>query len=292
MKKKAALFLLILLLFLSGLKILSPFKKREVKPTPKVEFAKIGKEIIYQGDLDFWLKARKEEWKNLNEKEKKEAALKILQEQSIILQEAEKEGLIGLGDRTIFNSPFKYYDKRNLLVDDLKKELEKILITNVSGELVSVWFNNVSAGGPKIPLSEAKNIAYQKITALRNQVKEGKISLEEAGELIKKDPFLENLDSAYKLNAYERFGNATKNNPPFSREELNQLVWSLKEGEVSKVVLVSYLVPEKPGEPNSPVVEKEAHYSFLKINQKTMGEFADFNSWLEAKRKEYPIETD
>ena len=294
MKRKLLIFVVSLFLFLLGGGVYWLKKNFPVfPPTPTAKpagkIAKIGKEEIYQNDLDFWADAYNQRFSGLDETKKREEILKIIQEQSLILQEAEKQKIATLTPE-VFNHPSKDYPQRNILVDKLKTQLEKLIITNVSGEAVSVWFYNPSAGKPIIPFGEAKKFAWEKINKVYQKVKEGEIDIQQAGEIIKNDASLAKIDPAYQTNAYLKFENKTKANPPFAKEELNRVAFALKEGEVSEILVVPYQVPEDPENPNSPFVEKECHYTFIKINRRLTSDFISFSQWLDEKKKEYPIQ--
>ena len=295
MKRKFFILIIPLFLFLVGGGVYWVKKKSSFSPPPSLttkpaeKIAKIGKEEIYQNDFDFWADAYRERFSGFDEGQKREEILKIIQEQSLILQEAEKQKIATLTPE-IFNNPSKDYPQRNILVYKLKNELEKLIITNISGEAISVWFYNPSAGRPIIPLEEAKSIAWEKISKVYQKVKKGEINIQQAGELIKNDASLAKIDPAFQTNAYVKFENSTKNNPPFAKEELNRVAFELKEGEVSEIILVSYKVPEDPENPDSPFGEKECHYTFIKINSRLTSDFTSFSQWLDEKKQEYPIQ--
>jgi len=291
MRKKFFIIASIFLLVIIGAYLI---KENILLPSPKSKtekkVAKIRNEEIYQQDIEFWKEAYRERLSNCSEEERKGEILKIIQEQSLILQEAERQKLTTLNPE-IFNSPNKNYPQRNILVDHLKGELEKAVTSNISGEAISVWFYNLSAGKPIIPLEEAKKIAWLKINNVYQRVKNGEINMEEAAEIIKKDVSLAKIDHAYQTNAYFKFENKTRENPPFAKDELNKLAFGLKEGEISEIISVVYEVPQDPEKPELPFEKKECHYTFIKIIRKSAGNFTSFSQWLDEKKKEYPIQS-
>ncbi|MBU1000209.1 SurA N-terminal domain-containing protein [Patescibacteria group bacterium] len=246
------LFLISFLIFLSQ----KPSEPGVPPPLPSLSdqgkiIATIGNEQIFESDLEAELAYYPfQPTTSQKTKELKERLLTKIIQDSELLQEADEKGLISL-DETVFNSPNKNYTKRIELVKEAKVALQAYE-GQISGESIAVWCYNIYV--PKIGIKEAldqhmsieearefsiqkaKEIAREKIEKLYQDIKIGKITIKEAGEIIKNDSSLADIDPQYKTNAYQKFESLPKDEPFYLSEEANKVLWSLEEGELSPIL--------------------------------------------------------
>lgn len=237
------------------------------------EVAKVGQEIIYQSDLDTELTAQPSSF----DPNIKALMLQKIASDSVILQGAREIALVKL-DESVFNSKNKDYAKRIKLVKEAKEKVENEA-DNIEGTVISVWFLN----GPVGPLGydKSKQIALEKITKIYADVKAKKITIQQAGEAIKNDSSLEQIDKAYKTNASFTF--KINHEEPVTRDEdFNSAILNLKEGQLTNV-----LVGNSVDQSGSPI---QSHYHFAQLIKRNVNEkFTSFENWLEKVRKAYAV---
>lgn len=295
LQPKIVLFLVAVLIIIGGLiyyfypQKTNPIQKQieqlaPEKPPPLINLssdpdkaiAKVGEEIIYQKDINMELSAQPSEVRSQDLTIK--YTLEKIASDSAILQGGKADGLITL-DKSVFNSLDKDYFKRLKLVKDTKKQVSD-KADGVKGALVSIWFNNNFNLG-KNNIDQRKQIALEKITKLHDDVKSKKITIEQAGEVIKNDSSLKAIDPAYQVNAYTAFDTA-KQTRIFFDEEINNTLLKLNIGEVSGVLLGfdKYTDGKK----------YEALYVFGQVKQVvSQGQFQNFDSWLKTQLAKYEI---
>lgn len=242
---------------------------------------KVGEELIYKKDLDYQLATY---FPQVNPAKQQEALTKSFDKlinDSIILQEAKKENLIQV-PKDAYNNPNKNLFSRNQAVASAEAKLSEKLIGKISGEAVSIWFNNASWPAPKIGIEAAKKIAREKIENIYADLKTGKLSFIEAGQKIASDKSLAEIDPSYKGNSYYPFNNYSRNQPIVIDPQINKLIWTLKQGEISEIVIAN----DFNGKDSKPY---EAMFKIVKVNKRTGSEFIDFTSWLAAQRSKYEI---
>ncbi len=112
----------------------------------KEVIAKVGVENLYKNDLNYYLSVY---FSNKNDSTNVQKSIDALIEQSVILQQAEKDGLVKLSSTT-FNNPNKNIALRSALLEETKEKLEEKYVTKISGEAITMWFNNPSYPKPAI----------------------------------------------------------------------------------------------------------------------------------------------
>lgn len=196
----------------------------------------------------------------------------------ITLAEGKKEGFIT--DYPSGASLTKdQYLERAKLVEEVR---EKVNASGnmIKGKLVSVWFYNNAVVGPK-GFEESKRIAYAKIKPLYDQVQNGSIRIEQAGEQIAGDASLFEIDEAYKGNALVDF-TFYKNGSATFWPEFNDILWQTEEGEITSLYLGGGAL--RDGKPS------EELYIFARIDKKsTNPDFTDYDDWLEKKKNAISI---
>ncbi len=152
-------------------------------------------------------------------------------EESLVLQDAGKQNKIVLNDE-IYNNPNLDPEKRSKLFQSIKKELiEKS--KNLKVGIITIFYKNIDL--VDYDYETAKKIAKQKIDEIYEQVKSGKLTIEQAGEKLKNDTSLAKLDKSYKANVYTEF--EIKDDQPMTfSHEFNELLRNTKQGELTPIM--------------------------------------------------------
>lgn len=197
---------------------------------------------------------------------------KVVNDQ-ITLAEGKKEGYIT--DYPEGKSLSKeQYLQRTKLVKEVK---DKVNASGnmIKGKLVSIWFYNNAYVGPK-GLAAGKQIAYDKIKPLYDQVQNGTITIEQAGEIIASDSSLAEIDQAYQGNAIVDF-TFYKGGTGTFWPQFNDMLWSTEPGKITPLYLGGGIL--RDSQPT------EELYIFGQVNQKsTNPDFVNYEDWLEKKK--------
>ena len=241
--------------------------------------AQVGQEIIYGRDLNYILY---EEFPqdffspSASISAVKQKSLITAINDSVLLQSEAKEGLINLTP-VIFNNLNKNQQLRKKKVQEITKR-RMATEEKISGAAISIWYHNVQP--PSIPIYEAEKLAKSKIQEVYNDIKQGKITFQEGGEIVRNDSELAKIDPSFRGNAYMGFDDLSPPQQPFTYKALNQAVSSLKEGEISNILKIV-----SPNDKNP----DEEFYAFVKIFKRTNRGSGNFFSWLEKEKKSYEI---
>ncbi len=243
---------------------------------PSGLLAKVGEENIYLQDVDH-------ELENHPQKDLPGIRNKLLDKiitDSIILQGGAADGIISL-DSSFFNSPEKNYAERINNVEKVKNKIESMSV-NIKGSVISIWFHNNGYIGP-LGLEKGKEIAYEKLSNLRNQIVDKKITIQEAGEDIKKDTSLYQIDRAWTSNAILDFS-ATADQKITFVKEFDEIIRNLAVNEVSEVYLADDVGPDGKK-------LYEALYLVAQVTEKnnTPG-VTNYDSWLQNKKNTYGVQ--
>ena len=208
---------------------------------------------------------------------KKAITDKVVNDQ-ITLAEGKKEGYIADYPQGKDLSKERYLE-RIKLVEEVK---EKVNASGnmIKGKLVSVWFYNNAYIGPK-GLAAGKQISYDKIKPLYDQVQNGTMTIEQAGEVIASDSSLAEIDLAYKGNAIVNF-TFYKDGTATFWPEFNQMLWNTEPGQLTPLYLGGGIL--RNGQPS------EELYIFGRIEEKsTSDKFINYDQWLEKKKQSYDV---
>ncbi len=156
----------------------------------------VGLENLYQADLDYYLST----YFAGQGYTPKDQALEKMIDDSIILQEGQKNGYISLNN-AVFNSQSKNIASRSALIEPVRQKLADRNLAQISGEVLSIWFNNPSYPEPKIGVGAAKKIASGKINQLYQDLKAGRTSFDQAASRCQNDGQLASIAPSYKSNA-------------------------------------------------------------------------------------------
>jgi len=239
--------------------------------------ATVGEENIYQKDLDaamgFFPSANKD-----NPEQLKPIVLKELIVDSILLQ-ANKNNL---PDISIINSPQKDYSQRRDLADKYRQELNKELESqsgSKEGYIISIWVMNMKI--PAMGYDKAKEIVKAKINSIYDEVKSGRLTIQQAGENIKNDSSLAEIDKVYQMNAINYFKINMTNDEQCSESicslELFPELRNLGENQMTKLY-------------NLTRSDKEEFYAFGQVTKSTgVTDKMTYDQWLQNKEKEYDV---
>jgi hypothetical protein len=253
-----------------------PFLNKEKNPTKII--IKVGKENIYQKDLDFEM-AYLPSLKNVD---KKKLLLEKITKDSIILQAAQAENLIYL-DTSVYNSPQKDYMKRINLIKEIKKKIEDKK-DSISGSVIAIWFYDNEPA--MIGYAKGKAIAHAKITKLHSDVVEKRITMEQAAAKIREDESLAQLDIAYKSNAFLQFRRGPYEKIVFD-PDFDNVIKTLQPGQVSDIFLAKTFTRENHRRTNTKI---DAVYLFAQVTTKTTAaNNPGFDDWVTLKAKNYEI---
>lgn len=236
--------------------------------------AKVGNEYIFQKDLD----VETANYPGPKSAETNKLLMDKLVKDSVILQSAEAEKIASVS-ADIYNTPSKNYAKRMARIKDIKG-LVNSKTDHLKGTIVNVWFNNYEPA--KIGLEAGKKLAFERISTLQKRVAGGQITIEEAGNIIRRDPSYGDLDVGYKSNASFAF-NEKKGEKITFNPDFDQQLWSLNPGEVTNVYLgkiISGFTQQS----------EESFYAFGQVSEKVdNGNSLDFEAWLGNNQKNYEI---
>lgn len=245
----------------------------QVNPTPPAPgvIAKVGDELIYQRDLDIELAAYPP---ILSLEERKKILIEKIATDSAILQGARADGIISNLDPAIFNSATKDYLARLKAVSEIKQKVEGEA-DQIKGVIASIWFFNLGKTGP-MGYDRGKEFALEKITKLHADVKSGKTTVEQAGELIRNDTSLAQIDASYKSNAIYEFD--VKNNDKItSNPDFDS---ALKKSPVGQVTDVFLSIED-------PYFVRPGLYQFGVVKNKVNSNIGSLEDWILKQIEKY-----
>jgi len=245
-------------------------------PDQKI-IAKIGEENLYQKDLD----TEMHYYPLKNKADTKQVLLKKMEKDSIILQAAQQEGLIQL-NASIFNAPGKDYLARMKKITEITNTISQRQ-DKIKGSFVSIWFYN-NAKPTTMDQTAAKQLALTKITAVYDLVKAKKITMQQAGERLKADTSLAQIDIAYKSNAIRDFAVAPSERITFDKN-FDDKIKQLQPGQLTDL----YLAKDKELKTKRII---DAMYMFAQVSSRSnTGNTSTFDDWYAKKEKLYAIST-
>lgn len=235
---------------------------------------KVGDEYIYETDFNYELTYYPAEDPGSAEEILKNKMI----EDSIILQGAQADGLVSL-DPSIYNSREKNYAKRIETIMQLKDKLDQ-KATALEGSVISIWFNNMGAGNAGY--EKGKQSALAEITRLQKDIKDKKISMEQAGFQIKNNTTLAAVDSSYRANAIFSFSVSDNQKITYS-PDIDKQIYLLNQGDTSAVLT---------GKDLDPVTNQmiDSVYMVAQISKRATTTVTSYYKWLEQKTKAYAVE--
>jgi hypothetical protein len=167
--------------------------------------------------------------------------------------------------------------KRIQKIAQVKSLVEK-QADGISGSVVSIWFDNITVG--PLGLEKSKARALEKIQPIYNEVKTGRLTMEQAGKRIQADSSLAVLDSQYKANAYFTFSVNKGEDISFDKR-FDAVLWNLKDNEISNIYLA---------QDNGLILGKSINvaYVFGQVTEKRKsGIITNFDDWLMRLKQRY-----
>lgn len=233
---------------------------------PDVEILKVGEETLYGNDLNYYMFLLQYDVytssKALTDADV-DKGLSVLINHSLVLQKGKELGFANL-DSSIYNNTEKDFTRRNEKVSELLPQVSKFFVDTVQAEVISIWFNNNIV---PISVAKGKEIAEAKMNDLYNKLTSKQITMKQAGEIIANDPELVmKVDPNAKGNAYFSFNAELGGPPTFSDPEIEDQLWSLGEGQFSKVLIAK----TQNVNGNALFSNKEIYFAIIKVNSRTL----------------------
>lgn len=208
---------------------------------------------------------------------KKMLVQKIIDDQ-ITLEAAKKEGIIRDFNASPPQNMNQYLDRTKLVQEVREKINQKGNV--VRGKMIMVWFYNNTHIGSR-GFEGSKQFAYEKIKPLYDQVKSGQITIDQAGQTIKNDKSIADIDPVWEANAIAPFV-YYRGGPATHWPEFNELIWETDSGNLTPLHLGGGIL--RDGKPTDEL------YIFAQIEQKSDGSsYNNYQEWLEQKRKEIDV---
>lgn len=249
------------------------FQRPVLREANEVLFT-VGTETIYASDLAY----EKSNYPTSVSPEVEAALKSKLQEDSIVLQEAQKQNLLSL-DSNFFNAATKDYQQRLRQISTAKQLLlEKTLQSNY-GEAIAIWFMNTEPA--PIGYDAAKKLAFTKISDVRARVASSELTMQEAGQLVASDTSLAQVDPAYQSNAYFDFV-IVPNQKVVFEDRADVIIKNTKPGQMTDILVLQ----DKVG---TTTERKDALYLFAKIADTTSTDPDSFSAWLATVKPSYVI---
>lgn len=158
--------------------------------------------------------------------------------------------------------------------DMTKKYIENNMTESMSVERISIFYHNYlapSVANPKVGVEKAKTIAWAVLNDLQIKISSGQMTMKEAGDAIRSMTELEDVDLAYKLNAYQNVTRMYRGDYPFDKK-LVDAAWGMQKGEISGIIM---------SESN-----ENGIYAILKVTDKNSGEYHSLNELFQKRKNE------
>lgn len=238
--------------------------------------ATVGPEKIYQTDLDTEL-GYFPQYTNLDQRS---FLLSKIATDSAILQGAAEAGFVTLNSST-FNSPGKDYQARLELVKEIQKKIEENS-NHIEGGIVSIFFiNNLDNRPGPLGYAKSQQLAFNTISDLQKRVKGKELTIEAAGEAVRNNQALAQIDYSYAVNSYFKF-DLNKGERITIDQSIDDTLWSLSESEVSEVL------PGKIKDADGNI--REGVYMFGVITKKnSTSNIPGFRQWRDDQVKKYAL---
>lgn len=241
-------------------------------------YMQVGEETIYIQDLTTELDAHPQR----TDPQVRAMLIDKLINDSVTLQKAAEEKIIELTPN-VFNAINKDYSQRIELVSYVQ-QVKNADPTVITGSVIAVWFYNNDYVGPG-GLEASKQIAFEKISAVRKRVVLGELTMLDAGRVLAEDTSLSEIDLAWQNNAYFSFS-ARADDKITIDPAFDQMIRSLEPGEVSSV----YLAKNQDIDPSKRV---DALYYVAKVTSKTAhpasARFKSYDEWLLFVKDAYDV---
>jgi len=298
-KRKRALFLFILvggLVLLVGALVLYQTKRQEIRdlssvslpeekksteyikaifkdPAPTVQ---IGKDTYTKVDFDYLARVYTGgDTVDTVSEDEQEQIFEVALENALVLKEASNKKLTKV-DTALFQ-PNKDWTSYNKAVEEAKAAIIA-QEEQISVAAVFIYFMNQSP--PEMGVEKSKPLTKTKMEALRGEMVEGRMTIQQAAEAIKADSSLAEIDPIYKQNSYAEFYNRNKSRQVVGgiSSDDNALVWTLPVGSYSPII-IGY----EAGNSSTP---NEAYWVVVQIVEKK-GTKPPYLEWLKGEKEAF-----
>lgn len=249
----------------------TPAPKKDVVPAGV--FAKVGKELLHESDLNYELSF----YPTLPGQNPQEIVIAKMIRDSIILQGAADDGLITL-DPSIFNSASKDYAKRIETVARARELIEKKSVV-LKGTVIAIWFHNMQPG--PAGYERGKQIAFAEMNRILSDLQGNRMTMAEAANQIRGNTALAQVDPSYRGNASFDFAVARGQKITFS-PEIDAEIFKLSAGQTSGILIGKDLDP-RTGQ------KIDAVYMIARVDEKDTSAVSNFDSWYESKSNVYKV---
>ncbi|MBU0975959.1 MAG: hypothetical protein ABIE03_03220 [Patescibacteria group bacterium] len=210
------------------------------------KIALVGKEYIFEDDILSFYSSQGRLNEYLENKTLADDALDYLINSSVALQESEKLGWIVLED-SFFNNPKKDQKIRGQKLMEIQVKYMEEMEGSILVEGNSVWFRTVIPTDyiEQNGVEAAKALAESKIKNVYDKVRNGEISVEKAGEILRNDPEVQALNpvghnhteyssASYFKQIYVKYEDL--NSGYDFAEEQRKLINNLETGDITPVI--------------------------------------------------------
>jgi len=191
---------------------------------------KVGGENIFYKDFDIEL-ANISKGKEVNDEMKKLALQKLIND-STIIQHSVNNRYIKTPSSSIYNSLDKDYSQRLDLIMQCEEKISNNEFEKISGNVLKILISNIDSGN--LSLSDGKEAIRKKIVEIYANVKEGKVSIEEAMSNVAKIPEIvkmPNLDISSTTFEFDAVSNRKITEFP----EFDKLIWQTPIGGITQI---------------------------------------------------------
>jgi hypothetical protein len=206
-----------------------------------------------------------------------EQVFQSLVDDSMTLQKAAQEDWVTLVD-TFYNNTEKDYSLRGSTIISAQEQAAKLAVATNTGEKITIWFNNIHP--PEMGIEAAKEIALEKMQDIRERLLAGTLTFPQAGDEIKADSVLREIDPSIDANAYGIYS-VKGTMEAFHDPEIFASIQALSVDEISNILTGR----EEDSETNE---WQDVFYMVTRVTNRSEGTDS-FGAWLEGLRGEYDI---
>ncbi|MBU0975957.1 MAG: hypothetical protein ABIE03_03230 [Patescibacteria group bacterium] len=248
----------------------------------------VGKEYLFEDDIKHYLSMRGRLDESGDAAVQKEV-LDELANQSVVLQEGEKQGWIKL-ESGFFNNPLKDYDLRTEKWFTVFEQVNGSQLEGVQFEGVAVFFVNVEATQivKEKGREYARELVYSKVKDVYDDVKKGNLSMKEAGDILDADEELKTLSPTGKLYSYS---------PPslLEAKDIENIKYPLKKEafektKVNKLSDLMLLQEDKTNPSKETEIYWDGYYGFYRILERNSAQVSSFDEWMQRIKVNYTFE--
>jgi hypothetical protein len=257
------------------------------------KIALVGKEYIFEDDIVSYYSSQGRLDEYHGDISLADEALEFYINSSVAFQEAEKMGWVTLDD-SFFNNPMKDQKLRGQKFMEIQMKYMDEMEGAILVEGNSVWFRTVTPTEyiEQNGVEAAKALAKSKIEGVYEKVRTGDISLEEAGEILRNDPEVQELNpighnhteyssASYFMQIYVKYEDLTSGYD--LAEEQRNVINNLGTGDLTPIIT---------GKDNFTVngskLIEDAYFIYYRAIDADRSQFS-FDDWVASNLGEYEI---